>query len=83
MELMQKELEKKNECEKTAQQIQIKKKNYQCKECGQNFSTSYNLSRHKHVYGVDKSSCSVCGKNFSRADSLYRHMKQHRIFICQ
>ena len=58
----------------------LKKKIYGCEKCGQHFSSSFNLCRHKHIHDTNNPSLRyICGENFSRKDSLQRHLKNIEI----
>ena len=60
----------------------LKKKIYGCEKCEQHFSSSSNLSRHRHIHDTNNPSlCYICGEKFSRKDSLQRHLKKHRNLI--
>ena len=85
IEKMKQKLQEKEENDREKEERELtdlKKKVYGCEKCGQQFSSSSNLSRHKHIHDTNNPSlCYLCGEKFSRKDSLQRHLKKYGSLI--
>ncbi|VDI38876.1 Hypothetical predicted protein [Mytilus galloprovincialis] len=54
-------------------------KDFECQECGLQFSLEYYLKRHiKYQHGTGTVyECEICGKEFRRSDQIKRHKETH------